>query len=156
MRAAFWSVDAELAREAATMPVATSLNVLTHARYVAVVGSRGYPELDRVGALVGALDPRATVVTGGAPGVDREAERLAGERGLTCAVVRPAGLMPSDYLCRNTVVVRGSDVVVAFWDGESTGTRDSIAKALLFHGFCIVALPSQEPQVWVPRMKEKR
>ena len=147
------SVDAELAREASTMPVAASLNVLMHAKFVAIVGSRSYPELHRVLPLIGSLSEGATVVTGGAPGVDHEAERLAEERGLAAAIVRPKGHFPGDYLNRNTVIVRGSDVVVAFWDGQSPGTRDSIVKALLFHGFCIVALPGEEPQVWVPRVK---
>ncbi len=30
---------------------------------------------------------------------------------------------------RNTQIIARADVVVAFWDGFSTGTRDSITKA---------------------------
>jgi hypothetical protein len=29
----------------------------------------------------------------------------------------------------NTTIVRDSDVVIAFWDGKSTGTLDTIEKA---------------------------
>ena len=32
-------------------------------------------------------------------------------------------------MIRNTDIVKNSDIVVAFWDGESKGTLDSIRKA---------------------------
>jgi hypothetical protein len=140
------SVNAQLATDQGP-----SLNVLQHARYVAIVGSRIYPELSRIKVLFEFLDPEAVIVTGGAAGVDQEAERLCGTT-RRCAVIRPTGVPRSaGLLARNTVIVRGSDVVVAFWTGTSPGTRDTIEKALLFHGFCIVALPACEAQVWIPR-----
>lgn len=33
---------------------------------------------------------------------------------------------------RNTCIVKNSDVVIAFWDGKSTGTKDSIDKCVKF------------------------
>jgi hypothetical protein len=98
-------------------------------------------------------------VTGGAPGVDTWAEELAAERGLRCAIVRPSrkGMhMAGDYMTRNTVIVWGAQVVVAFWDGESRGTLDSIYKAIEHHGYCIVVKPGEPPQICrVAAMGEK-
>lgn len=147
------SVGARLPADTASEPVplTISTNVVTMAMYVAVVGSRKYPELERVGRLVNLMHNDATVVSGGAKGVDSYAETAAIQRGLKVATIT----VPSDVASyvpalfgRNTVIVRGSDVVVAFWDGFSKGTEDTIRKAVMIHGFCIVALPGQSPEVW--------
>jgi hypothetical protein len=99
---------------------------------VAIVGSRGYPRLDLVREYVGTLGLRAIVVTGGAAGVDQTAEERALERGMQVSIHVPdwdrwgkrAGLL------RNAKIVADCDRLVAFWDGQSSGTRDSIEKAL--------------------------
>lgn len=124
-----------------------TVDVIRAAKYVAIVGSREYPEPERVKALVALLHEEATVVSGGARGVDRAADTAALNRGLMVAEVSGRGGIPALF-ARNTVIVRGSDVVVAFWDGKSNGTRDSIEKALTMHGFCVVALPGEPPVVW--------
>lgn len=59
---------------------------------VAIVGSRNFPDLDRVGRFVTALAakyPEALVVSGGARGVDRAAETAAEARGLLVVSFRP-------------------------------------------------------------------
>lgn len=127
-----------------------ALQLVTVADYVAVVGSRYYPDLDRVKRLVGLLAEHATVVTGGAPGVDKTAEDAANERGLRCAIVRPSrgGLhFAADYFGRNEVIVRGGDIVVAFWDGESNGTWDSIGRAARAHIPCLICLPGKPAEL---------
>ena len=71
------------------------------------------------------------IVSGGAKGADTLAERYAKELGLPMIVYKP------DYkrygrgaaLVRNTQIIENSDVVHAFWDGKSNGTRDAINKA---------------------------
>lgn len=98
---------------------------------VAIVGSRDFPRLDLVRRYVRELPPGTVVVTGGARGVDRAAEEEARAQGLEVVVHladwvelgRRAGPV------RNTVVVAESDLVVAFWDGRSKGTRDVVSKA---------------------------
>lgn len=138
----------------AAVSITMSTNVLRQAGYVAIVGSRTYPDLERVKKVVELLDPNATVVSGGADGVDDMADAWACETFRQTAIVRPSKRpqASSSFIAglfgRNTVIVRGSDVVVAFWDGKSTGTRDTIEKALTVHGFCIVALPGEPPEVW--------
>ncbi len=129
--------------------------IVQQAKYVAVVGSREYPEPERVTALIGLLHPEVTVVSGGTRGVDRAAGDSAVEQGRKVAEVFPR-IGPDatraeaavHLKARNTVIVRGSDVVVAFWDGKSNGTADAIEKALQFHNFVIVALPGRAAEVW--------
>lgn len=72
-----------------------------------------------------------SIVSGGAKGADTLAERYAKEIGRPVVVFKP------DYkkygrgaaLVRNTQIIEYSDVVYAFWDGRSRGTRDAINKA---------------------------
>lgn len=128
-------------------------DVVRQAMYVAVIGSREFPELGRVRTLVDLLHPEATVVSGGANGVDETATLAAVETHRRTAVVAPSkDHHPHDFigslLARNAVIVRGSDVVVAFWDGDSRGTAHGIELALTCHGFCIVVLPGQPPAIW--------
>lgn len=68
------------------------------------------------------------IISGGAKGADTLAERYATEKGI------PFEWFPPDYekygkkapFVRNKEIVRGSDVIIAFWDMVSTGTKHSI------------------------------
>lgn len=99
---------------------------------VAIVGSRKYGELGRVREYVRRLPDGASVISGGAPGVDSAAEDEARLMGIHVTQVRP------DYdshpphiapIVRNSRIVELCDELVAFWDGESGGTWDAISKA---------------------------
>jgi hypothetical protein len=88
---------------------------------VAVIGSRNLYVSD-IGSH---LPPGCTeIVSGGARGVDRCAERYAKENNLKLTVFLP------DYdqhgrsapILRNKTIVEYADFVVAFWDGSSRGT----------------------------------
>lgn len=79
------------------------------------------------------LPAGSVIVTGSASGVDAEAARAARAREL--AVIR----VPASFdevrdaraaAGRNQRLIDQADVVVAFWDGESTGTRGTIERAL--------------------------
>jgi DNA recombination-mediator protein A len=146
-------VGAEVADEAGCFSIKTSVDILRDARRVGIVGSRDYPELDRVGKLVELLHPDVYVISGGARGVDQEARLMAmtHHRHLIEITVQGERYVESLFE-RNTVIVLGSDVVCAFWDGESNGTADTIRKAMHLSGKVIVALPGESPQVWVERM----
>ena len=124
------------------------LAIVTHMKW-AIVGSRNYPKLERVQEFVRFLSdspvppekwkyPRnpATIVSGGAPGVDSVAAREARECGL------PVEEFPAEWnrqpdgsydrtagFRRNQLIVDASDIIVAFWDGVSSGTRDTIVRA---------------------------
>ena len=72
-----------------------------------------------------------TSYRGGAKGADTLAAQFATEMDIPLLVFKP------DYqkygrgatLVRNTQIIENADVVFAFWDGQSKGTKDSITKA---------------------------
>jgi hypothetical protein len=99
---------------------------------IAIVGSRNFAPLRWVSFYVDVHTRMTdTIISGGAVGVDAEAVRTAKARGQPFIVIRPdwnkygkaAGMM------RNTQIVDQCDKLVAFWDGKSKGTLDSIMKA---------------------------
>jgi hypothetical protein len=149
------AVSAQLASDESARAV---MDWIARLSYLGVVGSRDYPDLERVDNLIKLLNPDTCVVSGGARGVDVRAEKVAYERNLMVAEVRAR--MPDNpsrgeaarrLFARNTVVVRGSELVIAFWDGSSHGTADTIRKALDYHGLCVVVLPGEFPAVWITR-----
>ena len=89
---------------------------------VAVIGSRGM-KVDRLELFL----PEETqlIVSGGALGVDRSAERFAKAAGIPLKVFLP------DYekwgrrapIVRNLDIIAAADLVLAFWDGRSKGTE---------------------------------
>lgn len=128
-----------------------SVGILREARTVGVVGSRDYPELDRVRRLIDQLHPQVCVVSGGARGVDREAVMHAKGTGRLAVEITPYGDSREEWVsaafARNGMIALVSDVVVAFWDGQSPGTADTIRRAMKL-GKCIVVPPQEGPQVW--------
>lgn len=70
------------------------------------------------------------IISGGASGADKIAEIFASKFNIPVEVIVPdwskgrgAGMV------RNTDIIKKSDYVIAFWDGKSKGTLDSINKA---------------------------
>jgi len=100
---------------------------------VAIVGSRRYSEPSRVTEYVNALPPKASIITGSASGVDAAATRAARAKGIPVQVI-PASFEElanvSMSAARNQRLIDACDVLVAFWDGTSTGTRVTIDRAL--------------------------
>lgn len=98
---------------------------------IAIVGSRGYADLDAVRRFVAWLPKGTTIVSGGARGVDALAVSEALLRGLKTEVHKPDWKTygPRAGFVRNRLIIQKADVVVAFWDGKSGGTADSIALA---------------------------
>jgi DNA recombination-mediator protein A len=125
--------------------------------HIAIVGSREYPDLEAVMAYVGALPRGTTVVSGGARGVDIHAEKTARAQGLAVVSYRPARVERGSWrITRTTTVGQASEHIwlptffptfaraayfrngcivddcarlVAFWDGKSRGTLNSIELA---------------------------
>jgi hypothetical protein len=98
---------------------------------VAIVGSREYPNLSKVRAYIQRLPIDTVIVSGGAKGVDKCAEKVASSIGLQTEIY------PADWhkfgkaagMKRNQQIVEASDLIVAFWDGESRGTKNTIDTA---------------------------
>lgn len=105
---------------------------------MAIVGSRGFTDWfrfqDEVDRIVDIFSSTGGVelVSGGARGPDKMAERYAKETGLHIRV------FPADWdahgkkagMLRNKDIVDNSDVVIAFWDNKSKGTENTIKTAL--------------------------
>jgi predicted Rossmann fold nucleotide-binding protein DprA/Smf involved in DNA uptake len=100
---------------------------------VAIVGSRHFPDLARVESFVEGLPDGTRLVTGSASGVDAAASRAARRRGMAVQVIG-AGFEeardPGVADRRNQRLVDQCDLLVAFWDGASTGTRTTVDRAL--------------------------
>jgi len=100
---------------------------------VAIVGSRRFTEPDQVTEYVNSLPPRASIITGSASGVDAAATKAARAKGIPVQVL-PASFDEladaSKSAARNQRLVDACDVLVAFWDGASKGTRATVDRAL--------------------------
>ncbi len=100
---------------------------------VAIVGSRHFSDLGRVTEYVKSLPARASIITGSASGVDATATKAAREKDVSVQVI-PASFDeladPARAAARNQRLVDACDVLVAFWDGRSQGTRTTVERAL--------------------------
>lgn len=101
---------------------------------VAVVGSRDFANLDLVRMVVDRLGEGdgVIIISGDARGVDRTAQEEAASIGLVVEVYPAEWAIhgKSAGYVRNVDMVKRADKVIAFWDGQSKGTRFSIEQAL--------------------------
>ena len=94
---------------------------------VAIVGSRGLNiDISRF------IPSEVTeIISGGAKGIDISAEQYADSHFIPKRIIRP------DYsrygraapLKRNEQIVEAADIIIAFWDGQSKGTKYTIQYA---------------------------
>ena len=102
---------------------------------LAIVGGRDYDDYDNfkkiVDEYVKDIGAISEIVSGGAAGVDKMAERYASENKIPITVFKPdwnkhgkkAGIL------RNTDIIEASTHVIALPTSKSIGTHDSIRKA---------------------------
>lgn len=102
---------------------------------VAIVGSRNFRHLELVRQFVRGLPVGTEVVSGGARGVDSTTDGVARSVGLPVKTFVPNY---QRYQGKFAPLQRNAEIVaylipdgrlVAFWDGQSTGTRDVVRKA---------------------------
>lgn len=102
---------------------------------VIIAGGRDFTDRTRMVREIGVFDQwrggNAEIVSGGAVGADRLGEWLAKTWGYDLTV------MPADWsngrgagFIRNKDMANYADVLVAFWDGTSKGTKNMIDTAL--------------------------
>lgn len=99
---------------------------------LAIIGSRGFNDyawLKRV--LTFRFPVPELVVSGGAGGADSLAERWSEERGIKTLVLKPDWELHGKKagFLRNLEIITACDEVLAFWDGESKGTANSLGHA---------------------------
>jgi len=98
---------------------------------LAIVGSRSFNDYDKAKAIIDeviAENPTINeIVSGGANGADKLAERYAQENNLKIKIFYPEW---SKYgkragFIRNEKIWQYADLGIAFWDGKSRGTQHS-------------------------------
>lgn len=121
-----------------------------------VIGSRTFDDYEKLKEV---LDKHyiSQIVSGGARGADSLAAKYAEEKSIPLLEFLP------DYtkygkkapFVRNKLIVRASDVVIAFWDGQSNGTEHSLnfAKSLsikcIIHQFDHIPIYNKEIDLWL-------
>lgn len=128
-------------------------------RRIAIVGSRTIANLEdtdtdmtkalmerdwvyyNIDSLIGlwsitSLDHQVAILSGGAVGVDRRAQEYAIANDIPFFLFKPYHLIdnkveynPRYFFTRNKQIVDNCDELIAFWDGESNGTGDTIRYA---------------------------
>ena len=97
---------------------------------VAVIGSRGFDDYVLLKETLSKIEI-TLLISGGARGADSLGERYANENNI------PKKIFYSEWdkhgkaagFLRNTDIINEADIIIAFWDGVSNGTKDSITKA---------------------------
>lgn len=89
---------------------------------VAVIGSRGLT-IDDLGKYL--PEDTAEIVSGGAKGIDTCAREYAVSHGIKLTEFLPEynKYGKSAPLKRNITIIENADIVLAFWDGSSRGTK---------------------------------
>lgn len=95
---------------------------------VGVVGSRGFKNYNLLEQKLSTAPYDITeIISGGAKGADTLAIRYARKRGLLWREFLPDHKKyRHPYHHRNRLIAEASDVLIAFWDGSSTGTKYTI------------------------------
>lgn len=96
------------------------------------MGSRNIENIEEVyGKICEKVPCNCTeIVSGGAEGVDRLAERYAKEHGIFLKVFLPEyeKFGKNATLIRNTEIVKYADYILVFFNGESKGSADTAKK----------------------------
>lgn len=101
---------------------------------LAIVGSRSFKDYESLKTTILSLyeiDDIEFIISGGAKGADTLAKRFAKEHQIPISIHKP---LWEEYgnsagIVRNCRIVRECDEVIAFWDGESKGTKFTIKYA---------------------------
>lgn len=98
---------------------------------VAVVGGRDFIDKRLLFQTLDILPKISEIVSGGAPGADLIAKEYAISRNIKYVEFRPDYSLHGRVapLQRNYKIVSYSDIVIAFWNGVSKGTKNSIKHA---------------------------
>ena len=97
---------------------------------VAIIGSRNINHPVDLSRYI--PQSTTTIISGGAKGVDSLAASHAKDNGIELVVFRPdyAKYGKGATFIRNRQIIDNADMVLAFWDGESKGTKYTIEYAI--------------------------
>ena len=95
---------------------------------VAVVGSRSMTDYPRTERCLDRIPRITKIVSGGTRGADTMGARYAKSHNIPLTIYKPDwtkyGLSAEPR--RNHLIISDADYVIAFWDGKSRGTANSI------------------------------
>lgn len=118
---------------------------------LAIIGSRGFNDYDFLKQTVSEFLKNnllncTHIVSGGAKGADTLAQQFALEHELEMIVFKPNWKLYGNRagFIRNTDIVENADIIIAFWDGNSTGTKDALDKATALNKRTIVKIYKQQ------------
>lgn len=115
-----------------------------------IVGSRDFNDYWMLASYVDKLVEEygiTSIVSGGAKGADTLARTYAEANGLELIeyLAEWDRYGKSAGFKRNELIWKDSDVIIAFWDGESKGTKHTIDK---YKGDLFVINYNEEPDEW--------
>ena len=103
---------------------------------LAIIGGRDFNDYDLLKRYASILTvkspcPHIVIISGGAKGADSLAEKYTREHRYDSQIFLPDWKNEGKVagFNRNQKIVNECDMVLAFWDGASHGTRDTIEKA---------------------------
>lgn len=93
-----------------------------------IVGTRTFIDYNKFYNTISHIQDMTHIVSGGAEGTDKLAERYARDRNIPITVIKPQWELygKSAGPIRNRQIVEASDVIIAFWDYSSKGTKSTI------------------------------
>ncbi len=105
---------------------------------LAVVGSRSFTDWELLKKSIDDVRQQfviTEIVSGGAQGADSLGERYARENNLKLTLFIPDWKLHGKKagILRNRDIIAAADFVIAFWDGESKGTKNSLEVAAELH-----------------------
>lgn len=95
---------------------------------LAVIGSRDFSNSRLMDEKLSEYQPKILeVISGGARGADKMGETWARQRNIPTKIFYPEHKKYKHaYHHRNRLIVEACDMLIAFWDGRSTGTKYTI------------------------------
>lgn len=116
---------------------------------IAIIGSRTFNDYDLLKRTILktiSIEQIEKVVSGGARGADQLGEQFAREFNLSTTIFLPEWSKHgrSAGFIRNAEIIKNSDFVFAFWDGESKGTLNSINTAKKLN-IPVIIIPYDRP-----------
>ena len=97
---------------------------------IGVIGSRSFLDYKLLETTLNKISDRteiSSIISGGAKGADSLAEKYANLNNIDTIIFKPDwSLGKGAAAIRNIKIVENSDIIVAFWDGVSKGTKMTI------------------------------
>lgn len=93
-----------------------------------IVGTRTFNDYEKLYKTISHVEDITHIVSGGATGTDTLAERYARDKNIPITIIKPEWNKygKSAGPIRNRKIVESSDVIIAFWDYSSKGTKSTI------------------------------